>query len=184
MRNSGPLTLLRTTNDYEDGRHRVYKRAFKTKAMEVPVPAGRENGNGHKKLMKPNDTWYLHKYEGLGFLSTLMREGYAHMHRTTPGIPATLESSSTRSRDRYAHLGFELMEPQTILGSWKGPRDKNHARKQKEELTGVPYYNMVNWDPSKSLGHKKKRRKSSSSFEWMGAFILADGLTIIFYYNR
>lgn len=42
------------------------------------------------------------------------------------------------------------MEPQTILGTGKvtplgiRPSDKNHARKQKEELTGVPYYNMVN----------------------------------------
>ena len=45
------------------------------------------------------------------------------------------------------------MEPQTILGVGKvtplgiAPLDKEQARKQKDELTGMPYYNMVNVRP-------------------------------------
>ncbi|KAE9395831.1 hypothetical protein BT96DRAFT_137378 [Gymnopus androsaceus JB14] len=162
IRNWGFPSLDRMAGDFEDTTHEVCKRAFEAKAMEFPASASKRA----RKVLEWDDAWYLavafssKKYEGRGFLSTLMREGYAHMQRTTPGIPVTLESSSSRSRDRYIHLGFELMEPQTILGVGKvtplgiAPLDKEQARKQKDELTGMPYYNMVNWDPSKSLGNR------------------------------
>lgn len=42
------------------------------------------------------------------------------------------------------------MEPQTLIGVGKAnslglvPADKEQARKQRDELKGVPYYNMAN----------------------------------------
>jgi hypothetical protein len=49
-----------------------------------------------------------------GCLSSLMREGYAYAGKTaSPGgsvPPMILESSSSKSRDRYQHLGFEVSQ--------------------------------------------------------------------------
>lgn len=47
----------------------------------------------------------------LGLMSILMREGFAYAHSFTPGIPVTLDATSSRARDRYMHLGFEVFPP-------------------------------------------------------------------------
>ncbi|KAF5368608.1 hypothetical protein D9758_002200 [Tetrapyrgos nigripes] len=116
----------------------------------------KHNGEG-KKALKPDDSWYLNmvmtvkEFEGQGVLSKLIRECYEHA-RKTKLAPFTLEASSERSRDRYAHLGFE---PRTIMGVGKVDRNGLTVKKNNGEdveglsrqAEGVEYYCMVNWDP-------------------------------------
>lgn len=41
----------------------------------------------------------------LGFMSLMMRDAFA---KASPGIPFTLEATTSESRDRYRRLGFEV----------------------------------------------------------------------------
>ncbi|KAJ3886731.1 hypothetical protein GG344DRAFT_81425 [Lentinula edodes] len=83
-----------------------------------------------------------------GLMSILMREGFAYAHSVTPGIPVTLDATSSRARDRYMHLGYELMEPRTLIGVGKatslGIAPSKNNPGYGSELTGVPYWCMVN----------------------------------------
>ncbi|ESK88135.1 acyl- n-acyltransferase [Moniliophthora roreri MCA 2997] len=60
------------------------------------------------------------------------------------GKPFTLEAATESARDKYAHLGFELLPHQpVILG--KGKCDLQGLRKPGGE--GCKVYCMVNWHP-------------------------------------
>ncbi|KIK50968.1 hypothetical protein GYMLUDRAFT_50876 [Collybiopsis luxurians FD-317 M1] len=161
----------RMANEYTLITHGVFERAFEKRRMVAPESAGekkRRKGNS-ERILKESDSWYLQamfcskRFEGRGLMSTLMREGYAYANRATPGIPITLDATSERARDRYAHLGYELMEPVTIIGAGKAtpqginPANKEEKRKRKGELTGVPYWCMVNWDSSRYLEGSKEK---------------------------
>jgi GNAT superfamily N-acetyltransferase len=69
----------------------------------------------HKSLQKVlkkrvDDTWHLNMvmthpdYQGRGCLSMIVREQY----KFAPDATFTLEASSPKSRNQYAHLGFEV----------------------------------------------------------------------------
>ncbi|KAF5363124.1 hypothetical protein D9757_011710 [Collybiopsis confluens] len=160
----------RMANEYTKITHGTFKRSFDSRAIEIPAASMRKGG-GKKISLKESDSWYLQamfsskRFEGRGLMATLMREGYAYAHRKAPGIPITLDATSARARDRYMHLGYELMEPVTIIGAGKAtpiglsPSNKTEKRKRQAELTGVPYWCMVNWDPSRLLEIESQERK-------------------------
>ncbi|KAJ3914541.1 hypothetical protein F5877DRAFT_29109, partial [Lentinula edodes] len=92
-------------------------KAFSSKAIEKPssgVGIGRRN---KRTVLLESDSWYVQlvfsskQYEGRGLMSILMREGFAYAHSVTPGIPVTLDATSSRARDRYMHLGYEVFPP-------------------------------------------------------------------------
>ncbi|KAJ4480825.1 hypothetical protein J3R30DRAFT_3700239 [Lentinula aciculospora] len=142
----------RMLTEYSPKTHELFKRAFTSKAMETQrMEKGKQD---KKRILRESDSWYLQlmfsskQYEGRGLMSTLMREGFAYAHSSTPGIPFTLDATSARARDRYLHLGYELMEPETLIGVGKanaqGIAPVKKYRDKNEELTGVPYWCMVN----------------------------------------
>ncbi|KAJ4463465.1 hypothetical protein C8R41DRAFT_155248 [Lentinula lateritia] len=172
LRNWGLKGLKRMSEEYSDTTHGVFEQAFSSKAIEKPssgVGIGRQNKG---TVLLESDSWYVQlvfsskQYEGrggypssmpsglsfddlyLGLMSILMREGFAYAHSFTPGIPVTLDATSSRARDRYMHLGFELMEPQTLIGvgkaSSRGIAPLKNNPGYGNELTGVPYWCMVN----------------------------------------
>ncbi|KAJ3848024.1 hypothetical protein EV368DRAFT_87069 [Lentinula lateritia] len=179
LRNWGLNGLNRMSKEYSHTTHGVFEEAFSLKAIEKPsseVGIGRRNKG---TVLLESDSWYVQlvfsskQYEGrgeypssppsgrcfddlyLGLMSILMREGFAYAHSVTPGIPVTLDATSSRARDRYMHLGYELMEPQTLIGVGKATSlgiapSKNNSG-YGNELTGVPYWCMVNWEPVESL---------------------------------
>ncbi|KAJ3717247.1 hypothetical protein DFJ43DRAFT_1100085 [Lentinula guzmanii] len=165
IRNWGFRGFMRVSEEYTSITHSVFERTFTAKAMGIPVSEVSKGRRNKRKTLLESDSWYLQlmfsskQYEGRGLMSTLMREGFAYAHSVTPGIPITLDASSSRARDRYMHLGYELMEPQTMIGVQRvgsqgiAPSKNNLER---IELTGVPYWCMVNWEPTKSLHWKEK----------------------------
>ncbi|KAJ3821900.1 hypothetical protein F5880DRAFT_1578889 [Lentinula raphanica] len=163
----------RMSKEYSVVTHGVFQQAFNSKAMEIQATESwkqRMYKRKSKLILQESDSWYLQlmfsskSYEGRGLMSTLIREGHAYIQSVTPGIPITLDASSSRSRDRYLHLGYELMENQTIIGAGKatstGIAPSKNNPVPSTELTGVPYWCMVNWKPVIS-GEDKPRNPDS-----------------------
>ncbi|KAJ3773462.1 hypothetical protein FB446DRAFT_533573 [Lentinula raphanica] len=149
------LRRKRMSKEYSVVTHGVFQQAFNSKAMEIQATESwkqRMYKRKSKLILQESDSWYLQlmfsskSYEGRGLMSTLIREGHAYIQSVTPGIPITLDASSSRSRDRYMHLGYE-----TIIGAGKatstGIAPSKHNPVPSTELTGVPYWCMVNWKP-------------------------------------
>ncbi|KAA1472581.1 hypothetical protein DENSPDRAFT_778752 [Dentipellis sp. KUC8613] len=88
-----------------------------------------------------NGEWYVQmvctapEYQGKGYLSLIMREMFEH----APNQALTLDASTPKSRDRYAHLGFELKSP------WEVGKGKADSRglKTKGDAPGMEFYAMV-----------------------------------------
>ncbi|KAH9476833.1 hypothetical protein JR316_0010748 [Psilocybe cubensis] len=87
----------------------------------------------------PEESWYLAlaftapEAQGKGFVSLLIREHIA----LTPNAILTLEATSKKSRDIYAHLGFEA------TGFGKGKVDARGINAKKEEAVGVEVWAMA-----------------------------------------
>ncbi|EIM87421.1 uncharacterized protein STEHIDRAFT_78332 [Stereum hirsutum FP-91666 SS1] len=127
----GPRMIKRLAFEFEDIANTKFGSIFK------------EKGNGQK----PDDAWYLQVVctdpdeQGKGFLSMLIREGFAH----APNANLYLEASTPKARDRYAHLGFQLETPARI---GKGRADSLGYKAKGEKATGFDVYLMVKWGPS------------------------------------
>ncbi|KAJ3980734.1 hypothetical protein F5890DRAFT_1539895 [Lentinula detonsa] len=146
LRNYGPR-LLKRIGEFNRATHATFTRAF------------------NKRALRRENAWYLQciftakQFEGQGLMSALVREGFNHALKCSPsGLvpPVILESSSGRSRSRYLHLGFEIIEPWCNIG--KGKVDSRGCRpaenknfKEKAELVGIKFSCMVIWDCRKSL---------------------------------
>ncbi|KAK7440791.1 hypothetical protein VKT23_016868 [Stygiomarasmius scandens] len=160
LKGSGISGFMRIL-DFMSLTEKTHKGAFKDSKHLKKV------GNKTRK-MTPDDAWYLmmvmtvKEFEGQGCLSLLVREGYSYAQSVASAeqVPFILESSSVRSRDRYAHLGFEIEnQPKTVLGrgkfdsrGWKLNKEaishlKGKNKDAERESTGVEYWCMVNWDP-------------------------------------
>ncbi|KAF5366730.1 hypothetical protein D9758_006436 [Tetrapyrgos nigripes] len=151
---------------------KTHKGAFRDRAkkssasLDTGVGGSNTASTGSKastsvKPVKSNDAWYLlmvmtvKEFEGQGCLSLLMREGYANAAKIAGSggsvPPFILESSSSRSRDRYMHLGYEIEDqPPTIAGVGKVDSDGLRASKEARrngKAPGVEYWCMVNWNP-------------------------------------
>ncbi|EPQ58781.1 hypothetical protein GLOTRDRAFT_125111 [Gloeophyllum trabeum ATCC 11539] len=107
---------------------RVMKRGFKA----------------HRATISPEDAWYLllactdPAHEGKGFMSLLTREAFAH----APGSVFTVEGSTAKSRDRYAHFGFTDIRP-VVLG--KGKVDERGYVAKGAAATGFTVYSQIKW---------------------------------------
>ncbi|KAF8890736.1 hypothetical protein BD779DRAFT_1469231 [Infundibulicybe gibba] len=95
LRKWGLNGLMRVGFEYLDASHASMTAGYKVKAvMTDPDHAGQ---------VQP------------GLMSLLMREAFAH---AGPGTPFTLEATTSKSRDRYQHLGYEAFKP-LVLGPGK-----------------------------------------------------------------
>ncbi|KAK0470082.1 uncharacterized protein EV420DRAFT_1663136 [Desarmillaria tabescens] len=103
----------------------------------------------HKSFKSRNldrlDSWHLLEmvvdpdWEGKGFCSLLMKDGYS---RASPK-PIHLEATTPKSKDIYLHYGFEI-DSEHVFG--KGQVDKaGHAAKG-AEATGYPEWVMTKWE--------------------------------------
>ncbi|KAJ3829634.1 hypothetical protein F5880DRAFT_285300 [Lentinula raphanica] len=136
VRNYGRL-LLKRIGEFKSTTRASYKRAFQVRDLT------------------PSSAWYLQsiftakRFEGQGLMSALVREGFDHALKCSHSEiapPVILESSSDRSRPRYLHLGFEIIEPWCNIG--KGKVDSTGCRPNgnsvKSELEGIQFTCMVN----------------------------------------
>ncbi|TFK50597.1 hypothetical protein OE88DRAFT_273496 [Heliocybe sulcata] len=93
----------------------------------------------------PDTSWYLQlactdpNEQGKGYMSMLMRDLFAHASARI----CTLEATTAKSRDRYAHFGFELFK-EVRMGAGKVNKDGLPAKGKEAE--GVPIYSMVKWE--------------------------------------
>ncbi|TFY70252.1 hypothetical protein EVG20_g2761 [Dentipellis fragilis] len=98
-----------------------------------------------------NGEWYVQmvctapEHQGKGYLSLIMRE----MFEYAPNQVLTLDASTPKSRDRYAHLGFELKRP---WGIGKGKAD-SRGFKAKGDAPGMEFYAMVKILPQTTIQH-------------------------------
>ncbi|TFK50596.1 hypothetical protein OE88DRAFT_1736106 [Heliocybe sulcata] len=124
----GPKGIMRMAVEFPDTSHAAQKEAFKAKGIRK----------------HPDSSWYLllactdPDEQGKGYLSMLVREGFAH----APGAIFTLEASTVNSRDRYAHLGFELHKS-IKLGA--GKCDESGYVAKGPDADGVTAYAMIKW---------------------------------------
>ncbi|PIL32200.1 hypothetical protein GSI_05445 [Ganoderma sinense ZZ0214-1] len=91
------------------------------------------------------DSWYLFEivvdpvHQGKGYTTMLMDAGF---QRTTPN-PVHLEATKARTRDIYAHYGFEVDE-EHYFGV--GTVDKNGLKTRGDAATGYPeWILMTKW---------------------------------------
>ncbi|ETW83515.1 hypothetical protein HETIRDRAFT_417404 [Heterobasidion irregulare TC 32-1] len=97
-----------------------------------------------------HDAWYLQiiatdpEEQGKGYMSRLVREAFAH---APDDVTFVLEATTPKSRDQYAHLGFQ---PEGPIPIGKGYADINGYRTSGEDATGFDLYAMVKW---KDLGN-------------------------------
>ncbi|CAA7262255.1 unnamed protein product [Cyclocybe aegerita] len=123
--------FLRMIIEYHDGAEKKMKRCFQEKGVKEP----------------PEDAWYVQQiftdpdYQGRGLMSTLMREAFAN----APEATFCLEASTAKSRDQYAHLGFENPIP---IPMGVGKCNTSGLRATGKDATGVEIYAMGRW-PSK-----------------------------------
>jgi len=95
--------------------------------------------------LKSLDSWHLFEIavdptcEGKGYCSLLMRDG---LQRAT-GKPVSLEASTPRSRDIYAHFGFELNKEHRF---GVGSVDEMGVVAKGETAVGLPMFIMTKWD--------------------------------------
>lgn len=124
----GLAGLMRIGFEYLDSSHAALEKGYK--------------GKGSKE--SPDASWYLQlimtdpEYQGQGMMSSLVREAFAH----APNSIFTLESTTSKSRDQYLHLGFEIV---STLKLGKGKVDKTGIPASGESATGVECYSMVKW---------------------------------------
>ncbi|KAJ4492664.1 hypothetical protein C8J55DRAFT_555632 [Lentinula edodes] len=74
-----------------------------------------------------------------GICSLMMKDGFT---RTTPK-PVHLEATKARTRDIYAHFGFEVDEEHQF---GVGSVDENGIRARGEKATGYPEWVMTKWN--------------------------------------
>ncbi|KAJ3879027.1 hypothetical protein F5051DRAFT_404211 [Lentinula edodes] len=146
LRNYGLRTLKRI-REYTKVSHAAFRRELKRRTLTY------------------DDAWYLQciftakPYEGQGLMSALVREGFRYALKCSPSgtvPPVVLESSSNKSRPRYQHLGFEIIEPWCHIGIGKvdsrgcGPTNKK-GKADSKKLDGFKYTCMVHWDCRKAV---------------------------------
>lgn len=61
--------------------------------------------NSKDKVGTERHTIFNLTFSVVGFLSLLIRDAY---EKASPGVPFTLEATTSGSRDRYSRLGFEV----------------------------------------------------------------------------
>ncbi|KAJ7655277.1 hypothetical protein DFH06DRAFT_1329612 [Mycena polygramma] len=108
-------------------------------------------GYAKRKLAgTPEDAWYLQlagvdpEFQGKGYMSMLLREGFKY----TPRAVFTLEATTPRSRDVYKHFGFEVVK-EVMVG--KGKVDASGVIASGNAATGFPIYPMIRASPSQPL---------------------------------
>ncbi|KAJ3508421.1 hypothetical protein NLJ89_g5760 [Agrocybe chaxingu] len=95
----------------------------------------------------PKEAWYVQliftdpDYQGRGLMSKLMRDAFAK----APEATFCLEASTAKSRDLYAHLGFENPIPIPV---GVGLCNSSGLRATGKDAAGVEAYAMGRW-PSK-----------------------------------
>ncbi|KAF9472681.1 hypothetical protein BDN70DRAFT_818299 [Pholiota conissans] len=120
------LLFQRMIFDYQETSHGQLHHAFKRK--------------GTKKSI--DDTWYLQmvgtdpEYQGRGLMSLLFREAYTHDPKST----YTLEATTSKSRDQYAHLGFEDC---ISINFGRGKADAQGLTAKGEKAVGLEIYGMI-----------------------------------------
>ncbi|KAF5334873.1 hypothetical protein D9611_009997 [Ephemerocybe angulata] len=121
----------RITTQYLDKCHHSFQAEFKKRGLKRSV----------------DDTWYLNlamtdpAYQGKGLMSLLVREMFA----LNPEGIYTIEATTPKVKDQYAHLGFELISTFTL---GKGVAGEDGLPKQGEEATGMPVSPMIRWPAS------------------------------------
>ncbi|KAJ7284576.1 acyl-CoA N-acyltransferase [Mycena rebaudengoi] len=102
------------------------------------------------KGYQETDHWRLEitatdpEFQGKGFSSLLMKEGFPHCNSR----PITLEATTSHSRDIYAHQGFEVVEVVTL---GKGDvNDRGLTVKDKASAEGFPVWVMIKWPTENS----------------------------------
>ncbi|KAJ3901399.1 hypothetical protein F5879DRAFT_992002 [Lentinula edodes] len=99
----------------------------------------------HSRNLDRLDSWHLlemvvdPEFEGMGICSLMMKDGFT---RTTPK-PVHLEATKARTRDIYAHFGFEVDEEHQF---GVGSVDENGIRARGEKATGYPEWVMTKWN--------------------------------------
>ncbi|KZT21802.1 hypothetical protein NEOLEDRAFT_1120748 [Neolentinus lepideus HHB14362 ss-1] len=122
--------LIRVGVEYGEVSGRALKEAYATRGL---------------KKQSPDSSWYLQlactdpHEQGKGYMSLLCREAFAH----APSSIFTLEATTSHSRDRYTHFGFELFK-EVRMGVNKVNKDGLPAKGKEAE--GVPIYSMVKWE--------------------------------------
>ncbi|KIM42276.1 hypothetical protein M413DRAFT_444707 [Hebeloma cylindrosporum] len=92
----------------------------------------------------PDDSWYLQMiftdpgYQGKGLMSKLVREAFAH----SPEGIFTLEATTPKSRDQYAHLGFELPTP---IKFGRGKADGRGVTASGDDANGLEIWAMAKY---------------------------------------
>jgi len=119
--------LKRTSIDYAPKAEKIINQVFAARGL--------------KRL----ESWHLFEIaidptcEGKGYASMLLRDGF----KRASGKPVHLEATSPRSRDIYAHMGFELnRELRFGVGS---ANDMGIAAKG-EAAVGLPIFIMTKWE--------------------------------------
>lgn len=79
-------------------------------------------------------------------MSRLVREHY----RLYPEDIITIEATTPKVRDQYAHLGFEILQDEFMLGGGKIGRDG--LPKKGDEATGTPVYPMIKVSSRRNMG--------------------------------
>jgi len=142
--NPSPLTIFRVSpwKSIRSWGLGVFKKTmfdFTPKADKMHDRAFAERG------MKRLDSWHLLEiaidpaYEGKGYCSLLMRDGF----QRASGKPIYLESTTPRSRDIYAHLGFEV-DKEHRFGV--GSIDEMGIVAKGEAAVGWPCFIMTKWE--------------------------------------
>ncbi|KAF9074333.1 hypothetical protein BDP27DRAFT_1359454 [Rhodocollybia butyracea] len=105
------------------------------------------------------------RFEGQG--------SYGLWQSSSTGIvpPFLLESTSERSRARYLHLGFEIMEPWSNIGRGKvdskrctsRPGNKANSKKPSDKLEGITFSCMINLKGTVGLQKHTGERRTTKS---------------------
>ncbi|KAI0255824.1 hypothetical protein BJV78DRAFT_577223 [Lactifluus subvellereus] len=95
--------------------------------------------------VKRLDSWHLlviaidPRYEGNGYCSLLIEDGF----RRASGMPVHVEATTPRSRDIYAHYGFELNNVHRFGMGWV---DEMGKRATRPNAAGWPDFIMTKWE--------------------------------------
>ncbi|EAU87941.2 hypothetical protein CC1G_01588 [Coprinopsis cinerea okayama7 len=122
----GVKGIYRACIEYLTVCDKTMKKAYRARGLRTPVA----------------DSWYLlhmmtdPKFQGRGYMSMVIREAFSH----APDAMFTLEASTPKSRDRYAHLGYEIAAP-FVIG--RGKVGANGLPAKGKEATGVEGHAML-----------------------------------------
>ncbi|KZP00710.1 hypothetical protein CALVIDRAFT_594901 [Calocera viscosa TUFC12733] len=116
----------RMNNQYTPACHKVFVREFEQRGLKLANALYLLNIN-----VDPVD-------QGKGYTTLLMNAAFERW----PGAPMILEASSEKSRDVYAHFGFEIVE--TIAFSKGEVTSKGIPPVDGEEAEGMTLWFMVN----------------------------------------